>query len=333
VFYNNSSFDGDSADANASDDNAIATDKSALLPGQTATFANYTNYSRGINGIMLDIDGSPGTPELADFGFRAGTDPNPNNWSAAPVPSVTIRPDQGVGGSDRVTIIWADYAIKDQWLEVTVKAGGNIGLPEDHVFYFGNIIGDTDGNGQISGGDCSTLVGQFGLRGSGLAADFNRDARTDTEDFAILRTVHGNSLAMPTVPDSPPSASPHVSTGPVPVTSAPSVFPSVLPIVRESLDGDFPGRFSIASAAFWPAANLLIESPRSYMPLSQPIAVDSVATIPHRAATAEDNLRVLSGDLPADETVIAPYRLAGVDDLMFDVLAESPITILIQGDS
>ena len=51
IFYSNSKFDA------ASDDNAIATDKQALLPGQTATFANYTSYSQGINGIMVDIAG------------------------------------------------------------------------------------------------------------------------------------------------------------------------------------------------------------------------------------------------------------------------------------
>ncbi len=49
IFYNNSKFDA------ASDSNAIATDKQALLPGGTATLANYTSYSRGINGIIVDI--------------------------------------------------------------------------------------------------------------------------------------------------------------------------------------------------------------------------------------------------------------------------------------
>ncbi|MGA2060941.1 MAG: hypothetical protein ABSG67_10700, partial [Thermoguttaceae bacterium] len=51
IFYNNSKFDA------AGDSGAIATDKTALLPGQTATFANYTSYSLGINGIIVDIQG------------------------------------------------------------------------------------------------------------------------------------------------------------------------------------------------------------------------------------------------------------------------------------
>ncbi len=37
LFYNHSAFDGHDPDANRQDDNAIATDKVALLPGQTAT--------------------------------------------------------------------------------------------------------------------------------------------------------------------------------------------------------------------------------------------------------------------------------------------------------
>lgn len=55
VFYNNSAFDHNNPAANADDDRAVAPDKRALLPGQTATFANYTSYSGGINGLMIDF--------------------------------------------------------------------------------------------------------------------------------------------------------------------------------------------------------------------------------------------------------------------------------------
>ena len=80
VFYNNSRYDGHtgyiSGDPaiNIFDDNAIATDKTALLPGHLATFANYTSYSRGINGIMVDIAGlaNPGSISAADFQFQVG---------------------------------------------------------------------------------------------------------------------------------------------------------------------------------------------------------------------------------------------------------------------
>ena len=51
--------------ASATDDEAIASDKVALLPGETATFANYTSYARGINGIMVDIADLASEPTLA----------------------------------------------------------------------------------------------------------------------------------------------------------------------------------------------------------------------------------------------------------------------------
>src|SRR5262249_14485420 len=42
-----------------SDDNAIATDKSAYLPGSGATtFANVSSYTLGINGLMIDVTGA-----------------------------------------------------------------------------------------------------------------------------------------------------------------------------------------------------------------------------------------------------------------------------------
>ncbi|MEN6451761.1 MAG: SdrD B-like domain-containing protein, partial [Thermoguttaceae bacterium] len=72
VFYNNSYYDGNNTAANAQDDSAIATDKTALLPGQKAGFANYTSYNRGINGVMVDIAGVAGPITAADFEFKVG---------------------------------------------------------------------------------------------------------------------------------------------------------------------------------------------------------------------------------------------------------------------
>jgi VCBS repeat-containing protein len=159
IFYNRSWFDrspgfanGDPA-ANQYDDNAIATDKTPLLPGAgQATFANYTSYVRGINGIMIDIAGLAGTPTLADFSFKVGNNNTPSGWVTGPAPvSITVRPGAGVGGSDRVTLIWNDYdsanpsttAVAKRWLEIRVLATANTGLVQSDVFYVGNAIGDT----------------------------------------------------------------------------------------------------------------------------------------------------------------------------------------------
>ncbi|REK09042.1 MAG: hypothetical protein DWQ37_19480 [Planctomycetota bacterium] len=155
IFYNESKFDGFSAGINASDDLAIAPDKSAYLPGSgPSTFANLTSYTRGINGIMIDIQDPAGTLTVDDFAFKMSTQVGANNtpstWEAAPLPAgFSVRPGAGVSGSDRVEIIWANGAIANRWLEVIVEGddalGGfntNTGLAESDRFYFGNRIGD-----------------------------------------------------------------------------------------------------------------------------------------------------------------------------------------------
>jgi len=145
VFYNDSSFDGRNKEANDLDDNAIASDKIALRPGDTAQFKHHTSYLRGINGVMVDILGlSSQDPVPGDFVFRVGNDNNPSAWQVAPQPqSIMVRRGVGDEGSDRVTITWSDNTIRNQWLQVTVKATANMGLANDDVFYFGNAIGNT----------------------------------------------------------------------------------------------------------------------------------------------------------------------------------------------
>jgi len=148
IFYNNSVFDGNNSEANAADDNAIAPDfiSKALLPSQTATFQNYTSYSRGINGIMIDVANlaDPLGLREVDFEFHVGNDNTPQDWMlVAAKATVKVRAGEGVGGSDRVTIIWPDGAIKNEWLQVRVKANHTTGLDQADVFYFGNAVGET----------------------------------------------------------------------------------------------------------------------------------------------------------------------------------------------
>src|SRR5206468_4527690 len=151
LFYNESVFDGNNGGADAADDDAIAPDKFGLLPDVPSTFANYSSYSRGINGVMLDVAGLvlPGAavalgPE--DFGCQVGNGGDPATWGDGPPPeSVSVRPGAGALGSDRVTLIWPDGALRNSWLRLTVKANGRTRLAAPDVFYFGNLIGDTGG--------------------------------------------------------------------------------------------------------------------------------------------------------------------------------------------
>jgi hypothetical protein len=147
VFYNRSFFDGNNPQANPNDDNAIDTTKTALLPGQTGSFANYTAYSRGINGLMIDIPNAPNTIPTSSFTFRHGNNNNPASWPVLNIPAgglqVSVRPGAGVGGSNRVTLILPDGLVTKRWLQVTVAAGPSTGLESPDVFYWGNAIGET----------------------------------------------------------------------------------------------------------------------------------------------------------------------------------------------
>ena len=105
--------------------------------------------------------------------------------------SVTVRPGAGANGSDRVTLLWPDGAIKNTWLQVTVKANERTGLAAPDVFYFGNLAGETGDNAaaaRVSALDlaavrrnlnaASTLTGR---------TDFNRDGRVNALDLGTAR--------------------------------------------------------------------------------------------------------------------------------------------------
>src|SRR5205085_622824 len=111
------------------DDDAIATDKQPLLPGQTASFANYTSYNRGINGLMVDVENLAGTPTAQDFEFAIGNSDDISTWQPlAAVPAISVQPGAGINDSDRISLIWPDFSITKTWLQVTVKATANTGL-------------------------------------------------------------------------------------------------------------------------------------------------------------------------------------------------------------
>jgi hypothetical protein len=237
-----------------SDDNAIATDKSAYIPdGSTAGFGNYTSYSQGLNGIMVDLLGGGQHTSITlanilnDFTFKVGNNASPGTWANAPNPiAVTVRTNVNpasngagtVSGSDRVELIWADNAIQQQWLEVTVKATANTGLFANDVFFFGNEIGNTSsfnttavartGTPDISGVQTNGAVLSANIPISN-AYDFDRDGKVGTSDIATVQT-HGTNLTTglklisigsggPFAPDALPAASPAVG-GDVGVASA-----------------------------------------------------------------------------------------------------------------
>ena len=174
-----------------SDDEAIAP-KSALLPGRTASFQNYSSYSSGINAIAVDIlnAADPQSITADDFAFRVGNSSDTSSWIPAPTP---FHSEIGSGTLDltRVYLYWDNNAIENEWLEVVVLPTENTGLTSPDVFYFGNAIGET--------GDSTlhTHINAFDLAGNRDNAnpdaylanrfDHDRDGIVDGTDYAIVR--------------------------------------------------------------------------------------------------------------------------------------------------
>jgi RHS repeat-associated protein len=204
VFYNNSGLDGNDAAANTADAAAIA-GKHPLLPGQTATFANVSSYDRGINGVMVDVTGAAGLT-LNDFVFRIGSGPMPSAWASAPTPTLSVTPGTGVGGSDRVTLIWPDGAVRNTWLQVTLLSNLRTGLAAPDVFYFGTLIGETGDDPRatfVGARDMVAVRRNFGSVASSPARDrfdFNKDGLVDAVDVVLQRWNVGRTLPLMSAP-------------------------------------------------------------------------------------------------------------------------------------
>ncbi len=209
LFYNHSAWDGNDASATSSDDLAIATDKLPLMTDETASFQNYSSYSRGLNGIMIDVANlpAPNAITVQDFTFRVGRSNDPSSWIGAPTPALSVRASAGVGGADRITLIWPDGAIQQQWLEVQLKPSALNLLPGTDRFYFGNAIGETGDS------PANTLVnaidviaahdnqrGPFNRTSLEDPYDFNRDRLVSAIDVILARDHQvGLLLALPLI--------------------------------------------------------------------------------------------------------------------------------------
>jgi hypothetical protein len=220
IFYNESFWDGGGTSMSAFDDAAIAIDKSALLPGQTSTFANFTSYDLGINGIMVDIAEMDGLPSLSDFSFLVGNNSDVTTWAEAPTPlGLAVRAGEGVSGSDRVTITWSNHAIENQWLQVTMKT--TLGLLCEDIFYFGNLVGDATGDGQVALIDSLVIIDA--LYSSGVSyqtdikdpLDINRDGQITTLDDLLVNNILNTSGPTSLVSFTAPQA---ITPVPEPVT-------------------------------------------------------------------------------------------------------------------
>jgi hypothetical protein len=202
-YYGSSAFDKgatspSSYDFNAIAENANGTDKTALAPGQTGTFANVSSYSDGINGILIDFGNEAAgvTFTASDFAFAVGNNNTPSTWATAPAPTA-VATWIGPNGDTFADITWANNAIQEEWLQVTVLADANTHLASNDVFYFGSLIGatgtDTADGGtilQVTAGDLVQTQNNASLLSSVPITnlyDYNRDGYVTAADFVLCQ--------------------------------------------------------------------------------------------------------------------------------------------------
>jgi hypothetical protein len=206
TFFNNSALDGNNPAPTAADDAAVAPGKVALLPGVAAGAANVTNFSKGLNGVMVDLLAAPAvtSPSPSDFELAAGDATTFTPLPAATIAAVATRVAGGAA-TRRVTLALGDGAVKNTWLRVTVRAGAATGLSAPDVFYFANLVGDTGNDRGTPRVDALDLARTRAAVGRTDAAsldrfDFNRDGAINASDVLITRNNQRATLPLFTAP-------------------------------------------------------------------------------------------------------------------------------------
>ena len=240
IYYRRSGFDSSGL---ADSDPALAPDKRPLMPGETASFDNYTSYDRGINAVAIDVAhlAAPDAIDEESFRFLVGNSDDVSLWHEAPEPAnVDVRyydrgdddengaAGNGEAGVYRIVVRWNDNAIENEWLQVTLVADEATGLTSDDVFYFGNAIGESGnrpGNTFVDAADVlgtrDHAVGPLDAASIDNAFDFNRDRAVDALDTLIARnhaTSPLDTLRLIAVPNPQPTDTAEVNPVPEPTT-------------------------------------------------------------------------------------------------------------------
>ena len=250
--------------------NAIDTNKVAyqFLPGTSTSRANFTSYTRGLNRVVVELANfTEATLSASDFEFRVGNTDDPSSWtvldgsSTIPLPTIVNGVRDSVTGVQRFTLAWPDFVIKNQWLQVTVKAGSNTGLTKDDVFYFGNQVGDVAGTtaaGQPVSTDSFDLLDiklNQGTSRDDINNSYDIDRSGRVNSFDLLDAKLNQGLASGLLMLSAPAAPQSVTTLPViftpqetePTLAEPDAdVPSVIP---EAATADSDSQSSMASDA------------------------------------------------------------------------------------
>ena len=205
VFYNESDFESN-AGLNTPAGVAAALDspttgKRLLQSGaasQASTFANVSSYSKGINGIVIDVNNlASSTLSTTDFTFRVAPSlatgaQNVSSWSTAPAPIAPINVSVLSGTTSRIRIEWADNAIQNTWLQVILKANANTRLALPAVFYIGHALGDVNGSlpYRVNNSDLAAIQPFISANPISITdpRDVNKDRKVNNQDLSFVQT-------------------------------------------------------------------------------------------------------------------------------------------------
>lgn len=196
---------------NAAFNNLPATDKSPYRAGTgAATFANVSSYSRGINGLLVDLQrgagcGAAPTLSAADFAFKYGNTNTPSTWVGAVAAPAVSYIGEVTPGVDRFKLQWANNAFPTRnWLQVKVLANANTNLAADDISYYGLLIGEVGlGNSGTAmavvsadynaafNNQIQTLPGTQPITN---IYDFNRDRNVTSADYNLSYNERGSLL-------------------------------------------------------------------------------------------------------------------------------------------
>ncbi len=212
VFYNDSGFE---IGVGGSVSGALDTTKVLLRSSgsiQTTTSANVSNYSLGLNGVVLDIAGlTVSTLNASDFILRvsppnASGVVNPSSWpSAPPTSAIVVQPGGSATIPSRVQLEWAAIsgapAIQNRWLQIIVKANANTGLTKPQIFYVGHAMADVDlaTPYRVTATDLSLVrarVSNTTFVPVNENRDVNKDGRITATDLSFVRARVSNTTIL-----------------------------------------------------------------------------------------------------------------------------------------
>jgi hypothetical protein len=130
----------------------------------------------------------------------------PSGWVVAPAPTAINVTAATPSVPGRIRIEWADNAIADRWLQVSLLANANTGLTTRQVYYLGHLLGET--NGVVEGGgflvrtlDVAQIAASIGQSATvGSVLDVDKDGLVRTLDAAAAAGAIGRSLRLITIP-------------------------------------------------------------------------------------------------------------------------------------